>query len=129
MPKALIRCEAGGDYGFGHAVRCAALGHRLRHAGWDVSIAISEPAYRQVRGLSSFNWVAEDAVLATDADLIILDMVTAEADLEQKLVRAGRKLLVIDDSPRWPHSAHWLIDAPQGARLMNMDRLPRRPRF
>lgn len=114
MRKALIRCEAGGGFGFGHAVRCAAIGRRLQHAGWDVSVAISEAGYHQVRDLSGFHWVPEEALLTAPADLVILDMVTLESDLEQKLARAGRPLLVIDDAPQRAHAAHWLVDATPG---------------
>lgn len=114
MPKALIRCEAGTEIGFGHAVRCAAVAARLHRAGWEVGFAISEAAYRRVPDLAAFEIVPIDDLAATAADLVILDLLTPDFDLEQKLARQGRRVLVIDDAPEHPHLGRWLVDTTPG---------------
>ncbi len=114
MPKALIRCEAGTDIGFGHAVRCAAIGARLHRAGWEVGFAISEAGYRRVSDLAAFERLPVEEVATTAADLIIIDLLTPDFELEQKLARQGRRVLIIDDAPEHPHLGQWLLDTTPG---------------
>lgn len=116
MRKALIRCDAGTDIGFGHAVRCSALGRRLRRAGWEVAVAISEEGYRRVPDLGEFAFLPVAETLSTPADLVILDLLTPDLELEQKLARAGRYLLILDDAPEHAHIGHWLVDATPGRK-------------
>lgn len=114
MPKALIRCEAGTEIGFGHAVRCAAIAARLHRAGWEVGFAISEEGYRRVPDLAAFPIIPIDDLATTLADLVIIDLLTPDFELEHKLVRQGRRVLVIDDAPEHPHLGRWLVDTTPG---------------
>lgn len=114
QPQAIIRCEAGGTTGLGHAVRCSALAGRLHQAGWRVSVAISDTGYAAVPDLAALPRLRPEAAVETPADLVILDGYDFGIELEQKFRRAGRKLLVIDDAPTRPHEAHILLDSTLG---------------
>ncbi len=113
-PQAIIRCEAGGTTGLGHAVRCSALAGRLHQAGWRVSVAISDAGYAAVPDLAALPRLRPEDAVETPADLVILDGYDFGIELEQKFRRAGRKLLVIDDAPTRPHEAHILLDSTLG---------------
>jgi UDP-2,4-diacetamido-2,4,6-trideoxy-beta-L-altropyranose hydrolase len=114
QPQAIIRCEAGGTTGLGHAVRCSALAGRLHQAGWRVSVAISDGGYAAVPDLAALPRLRPEDAVETPADLVILDGYDFGIELEQKFRRAGRKLLVIDDAPTRPHDAHILLDSTLG---------------
>lgn len=114
QPQAIIRCEAGGTTGLGHAVRCSALAGRLHQAGWRVSVAISDSGYAAVPDLATLPRLRPEDAIEAPADLVILDGYEFGLEVEQKFRRAGRKLLVIDDAPNRPHEAHILLDSTLG---------------
>lgn len=113
-PQAIFRCEAGGTTGLGHAVRSSALAHRLHQAGWRVSVAISDTGYAAVPDLADLPRLRPEAMLEAPADLFVIDGYDFGFDLEQKLRKAGRKLLVIDDAPTRRHDADVLLDSTLG---------------
>lgn len=113
-PQAIFRCEAGGSTGLGHAVRSAALAGRLYQAGWRVAVAISDDGYAAVPDLAALPRLRPEALLEVPADLVVIDGYDFGIDLEQKVRKAGRKLLVIDDAPTRPHDADWVLDSTLG---------------
>lgn len=120
-PLALIHCDASGAIGGGHAYRCAALGARLKEAGWRLRVVAPERALQAVGALADLDptplivpegsrgTLLAEYIAPLDADLLIVDRYDLDIHDEAACRPKVRRLLAIDDLCR-PHTADWVLD-------------------
>lgn len=120
MPKkkVIILTEGGSDFGYGHLVRCKALGDALKEKGCEVHYLLNgdDTVYSVMDDddLNLVNWHRDSAFLndyCKDADLCIIDSYHTDGATYNKLARITDTLVVFDDTNR--------LIYPEGCILIN----------
>jgi UDP-2,4-diacetamido-2,4,6-trideoxy-beta-L-altropyranose hydrolase len=123
---AVFRCDASGQLGSGHVVRCLALADALRAAGWCCAFASAPGTAEAVPALArSGHRLIELADPAREAaslklalhqgcDLLVVDHYRRDAEFESACRPWASRILVIDDLASRRHDCELLLDPTLG---------------
>jgi len=125
---AVFRCDASGQLGSGHVVRCLALADALRAAGWCCAFALAPGTAETVPALArSGHRLIELADPAREAaslelalhqgcDLLVVDHYRRDAEFESACRPWASRILVIDDLANRRHDCDLLLDPTLGRK-------------
>lgn len=140
--RVVFRCDANGEKGGGHVMRCLTLAGRLSSAGWRPVFAVGQDAPTVLPALpeSGFEYVIvpepDDRQVMfkrwpEGADLLVTDDYGIDADFESSCRGWANKILAVDDLADRPHDCDFLLDqtpgrmeldyqdlTPQGCRML-----------
>ena len=115
--EALILTEGGAQQGFGHVVRCVALGEAFVAAGLKPMLCINgDDAFNSmIRNLDVrfFDWRKNDDWLSrkiSDAAVVVIDSYLADSDDYQRISKRAKKAVFIDDSRRLDYPSGIIVN-------------------
>ena len=123
---AVFRADAGPTIGWGHVMRCSALAHTLRDAGWRCAWAtVSDDAAMITRLSARFDEVAafppgqnESQAMRTrwrdGCGLLVVDHYERDAEFASSCRGWADSILAIDDLAGRAHDCDFLVDAAPG---------------